>query len=81
MTYISSKVLIDFIDDELSHAYLICTITSHRFQLYIYEYSTDMKGATIQVIGIERGNGTTLTRSHNISAINTTPVIVTSCPV
>jgi len=43
-------------------------------QLNIYEYSTDMKGATLQVIGIERGNGTTLTRIHNITAVNTNQV-------
>ena len=33
-----------------------------------------MKGATLQVIGIERGNGTTLTRIHNITAVNTNQV-------
>lgn len=40
------------------------------FQVHFGEWSTDMKGATLELLGIEKGNGTTLTRKHNISAID-----------
>ena len=50
------------------------TISCFQFQLTIYEYSTDMKGASVQVLGIEKGNGTTLTKTHNKTLINTIPV-------
>lgn len=33
-----------------------------------------MKGASIQVLGIEKGNGTTLTRPHNLTLLNNSPV-------
>ena len=36
----------------------------------MHEYSTDMKGASIKVLGIEKGNGTILTRSHNKTQLN-----------
>jgi hypothetical protein len=33
-----------------------------------------MKGANLELLGIEKGNGTTLTTTHNVSAILSTPV-------
>ncbi|KAL4230243.1 hypothetical protein ACF0H5_010629 [Mactra antiquata] len=36
-------------------------------ELVLYELSTDMKGATLELVGIEKGNGTVLTRKHNTS--------------
>ena len=41
-----------------------------QLQLWVNEYSTDMKGASIKVLGVEKGNGTTLTRSHNKTLLN-----------
>ncbi|XP_052793068.1 transmembrane protein 131-like isoform X2 [Mya arenaria] len=55
---------------------LFTLINDNPIELYLYEYSTDMKGASIQILGIERGNGTVLTRQHNISAVNTDPVMI-----
>ena len=46
------------------------------FQLNVYEYSTDMKGASIEVLGIEKGNGTTLTRVHNKTLLSNSQVSV-----
>ena len=40
----------------------------------MYEYSTDMKGAKIEVLGIERGNGTKLTKTHNKTFLNSNKV-------
>ena len=40
----------------------------------MYEYSTDMKGANIEVLGIERGNGTKLTKTHNKTFLNSNKV-------
>lgn len=40
-----------------------------------------MKGATLEVIGIEKGNGTTLTREHNMTAVEKNPVSCTVKPL
>ena len=37
-------------------------------------FETNMSWARIELLGIEKGNGTTLTRSHNASDIDTDPV-------
>ncbi|XP_052281424.1 LOW QUALITY PROTEIN: transmembrane protein 131-like [Dreissena polymorpha] len=56
---------------------LFTIVNDNPIELYLYEFSTDMKGATVQVLGIEKGNGTLLTREHNMSAINTDPTRIT----
>ena len=37
-------------------------------------FETNMSWAKIEVLGVEKGNGTTLTRIHNTSDIETDPV-------
>lgn len=55
---------------------LFTLINDNPIELYVDEYSTDMKGASIQVLGIEKGNGTTLTRPHNLTLLNNSPLIL-----
>ncbi|XP_060574251.1 transmembrane protein 131-like isoform X2 [Ruditapes philippinarum] len=49
---------------------LFTLINDNPVTVYFGEWSTDMKGATLELLGIEKGNGTTLTRKHNVSAID-----------
>lgn len=44
------------------------------FQLQMARFETNMSWATVELLGVEKGNGTTLTRSHNISDIDLDPV-------
>ena len=43
-------------------------------QLVMANFETNMSWAKIEVLGVEKGNGTTLTRIHNTSDIETDPV-------
>ena len=43
-------------------------------QLVMANFETNMSWAKILVLGVEKGNGTTLTRIHNTSDIETDPV-------
>ncbi|XP_053399004.1 transmembrane protein 131-like isoform X2 [Mercenaria mercenaria] len=49
---------------------LFTLINDNPVTVHFGEWSTDMKGATLELLGIEKGNGTILTRKHNISAID-----------
>lgn len=44
------------------------------FQVVVGDFHTSMNKTTIEVLGMERGNATTLTRSHNKSEIEIDPV-------
>ncbi|KAL3880716.1 hypothetical protein ACJMK2_032934, partial [Sinanodonta woodiana] len=55
---------------------LFTVINDNPVDVYIGEFSTDMRGAYIRVLGMEKGNGTTLSRVHNSSEIPTNPLII-----
>ncbi|XP_046566823.1 transmembrane protein 131-like, partial [Haliotis rubra] len=40
------------------------------------EFSSNMNRTTVEILGMERGNGTTLTRVHNKSEIDTDPLVI-----
>ena len=42
--------------------------------IVISEFSSSMQQTVIEVLGVEKGNGTMLTRTHNLSQIETNPV-------
>ncbi|GAB1597873.1 transmembrane protein 131-like isoform X1 [Argonauta hians] len=44
--------------------------------IVIAEFSCSMNQSSLQLLGIEKGNGTTLTKYHNISDIDTDPLIL-----
>ena len=44
------------------------------FQIVIQEFSANMDRIQVVLLGVEKGNATTLTRKHNISEICTSPV-------
>ncbi|XP_076446798.1 transmembrane protein 131-like isoform X2 [Babylonia areolata] len=44
--------------------------------LVMARFETNMSWAKIEVLGVEKGNGTTLTRIHNTSDIETDPLII-----
>ncbi|XP_041357021.1 transmembrane protein 131-like isoform X2 [Gigantopelta aegis] len=44
--------------------------------IFVGEYSSNINRTTIEILGIEKGNGTTLTRIHNISEIDLDPLII-----
>jgi hypothetical protein len=45
-------------------------------QLVMARFETNMSWAKIELQGIEKGNGTTLTRIHNLSEIDIDPVSI-----
>ncbi|XP_013418594.1 transmembrane protein 131-like isoform X2 [Lingula anatina] len=42
----------------------------------IYEFSSNMLRTTVELLGVEKGNGTALTREHNVSEIDTSPLVL-----
>lgn len=52
-------------------------VKRYVFQIVLSEFGANMAQAQVELLGVEKGNGTTLTRSHDTSTINTNPV---SCP-
>ncbi|KAK6172925.1 hypothetical protein SNE40_016488 [Patella caerulea] len=45
-------------------------------EVILGEYTSNMKQTKVRILGIEKGNGTTLTRIHNQSEIDTDPLTI-----
>ncbi|XP_059172508.1 transmembrane protein 131-like isoform X2 [Physella acuta] len=44
--------------------------------IVVARFQTNMSWASVEILGMEKGNGTTLTRKHNQSEINTDPLYI-----
>ncbi|XP_005095325.1 transmembrane protein 131 isoform X2 [Aplysia californica] len=44
--------------------------------IVVARFETNMTWASVEILGMEKGNGTTLTRKHNQSEINTDPLYI-----
>lgn len=40
-----------------------------------------MEKTSVELLGVEKGNGTTLTRKHNLSDIDTSPVSISTTTI
>ncbi|XP_029658546.1 transmembrane protein 131 isoform X2 [Octopus sinensis] len=59
------------------HRSITFTIQNNNpVNIVIAEFSCSMNQSSLQLLGIEKGNGTTLTKFHNISDIDTDPLIL-----
>ena len=53
---------------------VMCVNDDFCRQIVISKFVCNMGGTSIQLLGIEQGNGTTLSRSYNVSSVPTDPV-------
>lgn len=56
---------------------MIFTIRNDNpIDIVVARFQTNMSWASVEILGMEKGNGTTLTRKHNQSEINTDPLYI-----